>query len=301
VSDLLAVVWMAALWGGSFLFLRIAVPDFGPVPLIFVRVVVGAACLLPFLVARGEWPALRRHWRPLLALSALNAALPFPLFAYATGELSAGFASILNATAPLFAALVAAAWLGERLRPVAIAGLAVGFGGVLVLAGDVPALGPGAVPAVAAGLVASASYGVSASLAKRHLAGVSPWVTTTGGFGFAAPLLAVPAAFTWPAQWPGRPAWIAVVLLAIACTSIPNIAYFRLLQRAGPTRAMAVAYLIPAFGMLWGALVLGERVSPRMLAGCLVILAGTALVTLPPAAGARLLARAAPSTRKEPP
>jgi drug/metabolite transporter (DMT)-like permease len=293
VSELLAVLGMAALWGGSFLFMRVAVPEFGPVPLIFVRVVVAGLCLLPFLVARGEWPELRRRWRSLLWLALLNAALPFPLFAYATGHLSAGFASILNATAPLFAAIVAALWLGDRLSPRAIAGLAIGFAGVVLLAGDVPALGPGAALAIGAALLASCCYGISASYVKRHLPGASPWVTTTGGFGLAAPLLAPVTALTWPAEWPGMRAWVAVVLLAIACTSIPNISYFKLLQRAGPTRAMTVAFLIPAFGMLWGALALDEVVTMRMLAGCAVILAGTALVTLPSATWARLLGRGA--------
>jgi drug/metabolite transporter (DMT)-like permease len=295
VSDLLSVLFMAALWGGAFLLMRIAVPDFGPVPLVFVRVVIGAGCLLPVIIARGEWPALRRHWRSLLMLSALNAALPFPLFTYATGQLSAGFASILNATAPLFAAVVAALWLGDRLRPVALLGLALGFAGVVLLAGEVPRFGPGAGLAIAAALLACLCYGISASFVKRRLADVSAWVTTTGGFGLAIPLLAPATAVTWPAEWPGTRAWWAVAVLAIACTSIPNIFYFRLLQRAGPTRAMTVAFLIPAFGMLWGALVLNEEVSLRMLAGCVVILLGTALVTTAPATWARLLRRP-PST-----
>jgi drug/metabolite transporter (DMT)-like permease len=293
VSDLLSVLFMAALWGGSFLLMRIAVPDFGPVPLIFARVVIGAGCLLPLLVARGEWPELRRHWRALLLLSALNAAVPFPLFAYATGHLSAGFASILNATAPLFAAVVAALWLGDRLRPVALVGLVTGFAGVVVLAGDVRQFGAGAGAAIGAALLASLCYGISASFVKRRLGGVSSWVTTTGGFGFAAPLLAPVTALTWPDAWPGPGAWLAVLVLAIACTSIPNIFYFRLLHRAGPTRAMAVAFLIPAFGMLWGALVLDETVSLRMVAGCAVILLGTALVTVTPAIWVRLLGRPA--------
>jgi drug/metabolite transporter (DMT)-like permease len=291
MSDFFGVVAMAALWGGSFLFMRVAVPDFGPVPLIFVRVVVAGLCLLPFLLLRGEWSELRLRWRSLAGLALLNAAVPFPLFAYATAHLSAGFASILNATAPLFAAVVAALWLGDRLRPVAVLGLVVGFVGVVVLAGDVPDLGPDAELAVLAALLASLCYGLSASYAKRRLAGVSSWVTTMGGFGLAAPLLAPLTVVTWPTEWPGLRAWAAVVLLAIACTSIPNIFYFRLLQRAGPTRAMTVAFLIPVFGMLWGALALGESVTPRMLAGCIVILAGTALVTTPAATWRRLLGR----------
>ncbi len=277
--DLALIVFLAALWGGSFLFLRMAVPEFGPVPLIALRVGIAALVLFPALLWQGAWPEFRRHFEPLFVLGVINAAVPFPLFAYATLYVSAGFAAILNSTAPLFAALVSWLWLKERLGPVAVVGLCLGFGGVVLLVGGGTDPGQGWLGAVAAALSASCLYGVSANFVKRRLSGVSSWVTTTGSFGIASLILLPLAIVQWPAEPPSATAWAAVVLLAVACTSLPNIFYFRLVLRAGPTRAMAVAFLIPAFGMLWGAIVLAEPVTLTMIGGCAVILLGTALVT----------------------
>ncbi len=284
---------MAAAWGGSFLLLRIAAPEFGPVPLVAIRVGIAALILLPVLVFRPEWrQEFRQHFGKLVVLGVINAAIPFPLFAYVSLFVTAGFASIINATAPLFAALVAWLWLRDRLSRSAVVGLCIGFSGVVFLVGGLPDIVPGTLPAVAGALCATFLYGVSASFVKRHLSGVNSWVTTSGSFGIAALLLAPLAWVGWPSADPSPTGWLAVLVLAVVCTSIPNIYYFRLVLRVGPARAMSVAFLIPLFGMLWGALVLGERVTTGMLVGCAVILAGTALVTgvvgrrtsLPPAA-----------------
>lgn len=278
-ADILQIIAMAAVWGGSFLFLRIATPDFGPVPLIAIRVAVSALVLLPVFLARPEWRAeFRQNAGKLLVLGTINAAIPFPLFAYSTLFVTAGFASIINATAPLFAALVAGVWLRDRITIGGILGLVIGFSGVVLLVGGLPEVRPGALPAIGGSLFAAFLYGLSASFVKRHLAGVNAWVTTVGSFGFAALLLAPLAILAWPAAPPTARSWVAVLLLAVACTAIPNIYYFRLVHRVGPGKAMSVAFLIPAFGILWGALVLGERVTPGMLLGGAVVLLGTALV-----------------------
>lgn len=278
-SDILQIIAMAAVWGGSFLFLRMATPDFGPVPLIAIRVTVSALFLLPVLLARPAW---RREFRQnagkLFLLGVSNAAIPFPLFAYSTLFVTAGFASIINATAPLFAALVAGIWLRDRITIGGFLGLIVGFSGVVLLVGGLPEVRPGALAAICGSLFAAFLYGVSASFVKKHLAGVNAWVTTIGSFGFAALLLAPPGILLWPASPPPATSWIAVLLLAVVCTAIPNIYYFRLLHRVGPGKAMSVAFLIPVFGILWGALVLGETVTPAMLGGGAVVLLGTALV-----------------------
>lgn len=279
-ADFAQIVAMAALWGASFLFLRVAAPEFGPVPLIFIRVAIAALFLCPVLLARPRlWQEFRANLRPLLLLGIINAAIPFPLFAYATLHVTAGFAAILNSTAPLFAALVAWLWLRDRLTSGAIVGLLLGVAGVVVLVGGVPASGAAPSLAIAGALFACLCYGTSASYVKRHLAGVNSWVTTAGSFGFAAILLLPLSLLHWPVAPPSATAWAAVVLLAIACTSLPNIYYFRLVLRVGPGRAMAVAFLIPGFGMLWGALALGEPITAGMITGCLVILLGTSLVT----------------------
>ncbi len=278
-ADVLQILAMAAVWGGSFLFLRVATPDFGPVPLIAIRVGVSALFLLPVLLTRPAWRAeFRQNVGKLFVLGLVNAAIPFPLFAYSTLFVTAGFASIINATAPLFAALVAGLWLRDRITTGGLIGLGIGFAGVLLLVGGLPDIKPGALLAIAGALFASFLYGISASFVKKHLGSVNTWVTTTGSFGFAALLLLPLAVAQWPAASPASTSWVAATVLAVACTAIPNIYYFRLVLRVGPGKAMSVAFLIPVFGMLWGALVLGEQVTSGMLLGCAVILLGTSLV-----------------------
>jgi drug/metabolite transporter (DMT)-like permease len=278
-GDILQIIAMAAVWGGSFLFLRIATPDFGPVPLIAIRVVISTLFLLPVLLVRPERRAeFRQNLGKLFFLGLINAAIPFPLFAYTTLFVTAGFASIINATAPLFAALVAGVWLRDRISIGGFLGLIVGFGGLVLLVGGLPDTSPGTLPAIGGSLFAAFLYGVAASFVKKHLAGINTWVTTTGSFGFAAVLLAPLAVLKWPAVNPSGTSWIAVLALAVVCTAIPNIYYFRLVLRVGPGKAMSVAFLIPIFGILWGALVLGETVTVGMLGGGAVILLGTALV-----------------------
>jgi drug/metabolite transporter (DMT)-like permease len=278
-TEFLQIILMAAAWGGSFLFLRMTVGEFGAVPLIAVRVTIAALVLLPGILLNPVWRAqFRLNYFRLLLLGAFNAAVPFSLFAYVTLYVTAGFASIINATAPLFAAFLAWLWLRERPTLIRVAGLLTGFTGVVLLVGGVPSAQSGTFLAIAGAFLASFFYGVAANFVKTQLAGVHAWVTTGGSLVFAALLLLPLAYWQWPDQSPSTQSWLAVVLLAILCTSIPNIYYFRLVISAGPTRAMAVAFLIPVFGMLWGALILDEVVTLPMLAGCSVILLGTALV-----------------------
>lgn len=279
LADVLQILAMAAVWGGSFLFLRIATPDFGPVPLIAIRVAVSALFLLPVILLRPAWrQEFRQNIGKLFLLGLVNAAVPFPLFAYATLFVTAGFAAIINATAPLFAALVAGIWLRDRITVGGVIGLVIGFAGVILLVGGLPDVRPDALLAIAGALFASFLYGVAASFVKKYLAGVNTWVTTTGSFGFAALLLMPLAVISWPDDSPAPASWAAAAVLAVACTAIPNIYYFRLVLRVGPGKAMSVAFLIPIFGMLWGSLWLEEVLTPGMLAGCAVILLGTSLV-----------------------
>ncbi len=278
-TEFLQIILMAAAWGGSFLFLRMTVGEFGAVPLIAMRVTIAALVLLPGILLNPAWREQFRHnFFKLLLLGAFNAALPFSLFAHATLYVTAGFASIINATAPLFTAFLAWLWLRERPTLLRVAGLVTGFSGVVLLVGGVPSTQSGALLATAGAFLASLCYGVAANFVKTELAGVHAWVTTGGSLVFAALLLLPLSLWQWPEQSPSMHSWLAVVLLAVLCTSIPNIYYFRLVISAGPTRAMAVAFLIPVFGMLWGALILDETVTLAMLGGCSVILLGTALV-----------------------
>ncbi len=272
---------LGALWGAAFLFMRGAAPAFGPVTLIAVRVTIAAALLLPLLVREGGLPQARAAAGRLALVGALNTAIPFTLFAYAALTLPAGLSSVLNATVPLFGALVGVVWLGERPRPLQFAGLGLGFAGVLVLAW--PRLSSASDwRAVAAALTATLLYAISAHLTRQTLTGVRPLVIAGGSMTGAAAML-LPLTLVWhPAASPASGAWGAALMLGVASTAIAYVMYFRLLARAGPTVAMTVTYLIPVFGVSWGAVFLGERLASTALAGGALVLTGVAMATLRP-------------------
>jgi drug/metabolite transporter (DMT)-like permease len=278
--DLLDLLVLGAIWGASFLFMRIAAPEFGAIPLITARVGIGAALLILVLARRSGLSQLRPNAVRLTVLGALNSAIPFSLFAYAVIFVTAGFASVLNSTAPLFGALVAFIWLRDRPQPVRVAGLIVGFAGVLVLVwGRASVSSGGGGTAVLAGLAASVLYGISANYAKKRMSDIDSLVIATGSLIAATAMLLPLAVVYWPVTAPSRTSWISAVLLGVFCTGIAYILYFRLLSRIGPAKALAVTYLIPAFGVLWGHLFLGEPVSTSMIAACGIILLGTTLAT----------------------
>lgn len=282
--DLAELLLLGALWGASFLFMRIAVPAFGPLALVLVRVACAAALLLPLLAWRGQWPALRQHWRAIAFVGVVNSALPFLAFTVAALVLTTGLMAIFNATAPMWGLLVAWAWLGERPGGSRLAGLALGLTGVIALSwgkADVHAGAAGVSPAlaIALSLAAALCYGVAANVTRRHLSGVPPLAVAAGSQAAAAAALLVPALWAWPAQMPPAAAWASALTLALACTGLAYILYFRLIASAGATSAISVTFLIPAFALLWGALWLGEQPSAGMLLGCAVILLGTALST----------------------
>lgn len=289
--NLLYLLVLAALWGASFLFIRIGVAEFGVAPLMALRVSIGAVFLATLLVAQkglaGAWHSARHQWWPLFVVGVLNSAVPFCLFAYAELTLSAGLTSVINATTPLWGALVAFVWLGDRLSSMRTAGLALGFAGVVLLVWDqitapVGASGtpvPATTTALAAGaaLGATALYGVAANYTKQYLSGVDPLTVACGSMVGASIALLPLAAWCWPTAQVSTHAWLAVLALGVACTGIAYRLYFHLLATAGPARAMTVTFVVPVFGILWGALFLAESVSMRMIEGCGVVLIGTAL------------------------
>ncbi len=278
--DRIELVVLAALWGASFLFMRIAVPEFGVMPLVEIRVGVAAVFLLGVLAWRRQLGGIEGQVLPLTFLGFVNSALPFALFAYATIFITAGTAAVLNASVPLFGGLVAFVWLRDRLTPARIVGLIVGFAGVMILVWDKVSLnGRGSALAMIAGLSASFSYAIAANFAKKRLSKVDP-IVTAGGSTIAASVLLLPfAVATWPEKMPSLVSWLCVVALGIGGTGIAYILYFRLIKHVGPAKAVAVTYLVPVFGILWGLLILREPVTPSMLIACAVILLGTALAT----------------------
>jgi drug/metabolite transporter (DMT)-like permease len=282
--DLAELVALAALWGGSFLFMRIAVPAFGPFALAALRVAGASLLLVPLLAARGALPALRRHWRPIALVGLSNSALPFACFAYAALTISAGVSAIFNSATPLFAAVVAWLWLADRMTPPRILGLVIGFAGVVWIAwdraGPATAATAGVSPwPIVACIFGALCYGMAPSITKRHLTGVPPLAGATGSPLSATLLRAVPAAVAWPATAPSSGAGAAAAALAFFCTGLAYILYFRLIAHAGPANAVAVTSLVPIFAVLWGGLFLGERLTLSLVLGCVVIFVGTALAT----------------------
>ncbi|WP_310610825.1 DMT family transporter [Limnohabitans sp.] len=276
-------VLLAVLWGSSFLFMREGAYAFGAFPTAWVRVTLAAIMLTPILIWRGEVPMLSQHWRPTLSLGILNAGIPFACYAYALMHISTGLSSILNATTPLFGALIAWFWLGDKLNATRALGLALGFTGVVLLASDVPGgisfKAGGAGLAVVACLIATFCYGVAGSFTKRYLHNVPSLVTTTGSLWGASIGLCIPALLTWPNDMPPLQAWGALAIAGLLCTSLAYVLYFRLMTRTGPARTMTVTYLIPVFANLVGVMFLDEVVTHWMMGCALVIVLGTALAS----------------------
>lgn len=281
--DIARLVALAAIWGASFIFIRIAVVPLGPIATSELRVALAAVALLAWLRLAGVDLAWRAHWRFYLAVGLVNSALPFALWAFSALHLPASYLVVLNATSPLFGAVVSAVWLRERITARAALGLAAGVAGVALLVGLGPVrTTPAVLWAIAAGALAALSYAVAAAYMKRRSAGVDAAAVATGSQIGAAILLAPLLAPLPPVALPTPAEWIAVVLLGVLCTGIAYLLYFRLIADVGPTRALTVTFLIPVFGMLWGALFLGEAITPVMAAGCALVLAGTALILRQP-------------------
>ncbi len=272
------LVVLGALWGGSFVFMRVAVPALGPVPLSFVRVALAAVILVAIAGAQRGLPDVRGRWREFAVVGAVNSALPFALFAYAAQHLTVSTLAILNATSPFFGAVVAALWLGQPLTRRKLAGLALGVVGVAVLAGWRPdAMGAATGLAMLACLAAALAYALAGAYAKRRLADVPSFAVAAASQLFAAIALAPALPFA-SVPGPVTPAVVAnVVALAAASTALAYLIYFKLIADIGPARALTVTFLIPLFGALWGFVFLGEAITADMLVGGALVVGGTVL------------------------
>ncbi|MGD9560919.1 MAG: DMT family transporter [Pyrinomonadaceae bacterium] len=283
VGDYLALISLAALWGGSFLFMRVAAPEFGPAALMAGRVLIASVLLLPLLLVKGGGSgihALRKRKHELFVLGVMNSALPFLLFAYAALSLTAGFSSILNATSPLWGALIAWLWMKNNPNAQAVTGLCIGFFGVVILVASRESFAAvGATLGVGACLLASCCYGISATYTKRFLAEVDS-LTLAAGTQLASVIVLVPIALIlFPSTYPSLAAWIALLALGIACTAIAYLLYFRLIRNLGATGALTVTYLVPIFGMTWGVIFLQEEITYTMVVGTAVVFVGVGLTT----------------------
>jgi drug/metabolite transporter (DMT)-like permease len=283
-SWLVEFLLLGAIWGASFMFMRMGAMELGALPTAGMRVLIAALFLLPIALMRGQGAALRKHWKLTLVVGILNSAIPFVCFAYALLSITTGLSSILNATVPLFGALVAWLWLKDRPNGSRLFGLAIGFLGVAMLAWGKASFKPDASGvatgwAILACLLATLCYGVAASFTKRYMADVPPLVSATGSQISAALILLPLSLWQWPTQAVSMQAWLAVALLGVLCTGVAYILFFQLIARAGPAKALSVTFAIPVFAVLYGVLLLGEQVTGWMVLCGGIIIAGTLLST----------------------
>jgi drug/metabolite transporter (DMT)-like permease len=266
---------LGAIWGGSFLFMRVSAADFGVFALVEVRLALGALVLLPFVWGARTQLARAGWWR-LAAIGAINSALPFTLFAWGAERAPAGIGAISNSMTVPFTALVAFALYRERISALRTLGLCAGFAGVAVLAsGRIGGASVG--PAVLAGTLAALLYALGANLIRRSLIGI-PASAVAGATLLCASLLILPLAI---ANWPGEPiraaSWLSAILLGVLCTGTAFVLYYRLIHRIGAPRATTVTYLVPLFGVVWAWLMLGEALTASMAVAGALILGGVAL------------------------
>ena len=276
-ADIARLLVLAAIWGASYLFNRIVAPSLGPVLTAELRTLIGGVALAAWFAALGFDPEWRRWWRQYLLVAVFSSALPFVLWAYAALQVAAGLLSVLNATSPMWGALCSAVLLRERLSVRQTIGLVVGLIGVTVV--TQPDSGTALhLPSIAAALAASFSYGLIATYIKGWARDV-PSRGMAVGTQLAAGVLLIPFIPLWPPAAAPTPLVTASILaLGLVCGAVAYLLYFRLITDIGATGALTVTYLIPVFGVLWGALFLGETVSVSMLVGAALVVLGTVFV-----------------------
>jgi drug/metabolite transporter (DMT)-like permease len=273
------LIFLAAIWGGSFLFIRIAAPSLGSIFLMAVRVALAATGLFVYALTQRAMPNFRAHWKHYLAIGALNNAIPFVLIANAVIDLNASLSAILNATTPLFTALVAAVWIGEPFGWRRGLGVLMGILGVVILVGFSPIpFSTKVLLAAAQSLLAALSYGLGAVYTRTRFQGANPVHTSLGQLVGSTILLAPLAAFSVPVTPPTVAVILATLALALLGTSFAYLIYFRLITAAGPTTAVSVTFLVPFFSILWGVIFLHEPLSPGMFLGLGIILGSVGLV-----------------------
>lgn len=279
VASLLRLLLLSCIWGGSFLLMRVGAPVFGPVLLIGLRVGLATIFLGLVSVLLRQPLDARRHWKHFLFLGLFNSALPFLLLSQAALTLPASLLSVLNATAPLWGAVIGAVRSRTRLSAACLAGLLLGITGVALLVGfDAATALPGRGGAALLALGAAFSYGLATNIARTG-SHARPMANALGSMLAATLLLAPAIALCPPASAPGPGDLVAVAALGLICSGLAYLLYFRLIADIGAAPALTVTFLIPVFGILWGRLFLAEPVSWQMLAGCGTILLATALVT----------------------
>jgi drug/metabolite transporter (DMT)-like permease len=269
---------LAAIWGGSFLFMRIGAPVLGAAWLIQFRVGIAALFLLICAAWLRRPLQLRQYWRHYLIVGCFNSALPFFLIAFAAQTLTASLLSVLNSASPIFGAIISTVWLRHRITKLSAAGLAMGVIGVIILVrGGIGSRADDWGLAVAAALLSTVFYGIAGTYAKASPQPIEPFSNAHGSMWAATALMALTLPFYPTSTAPTLGVWAAVAALGVLCTGVAYLIYFRLIRDMGPISALSVTFLIPVFGILWGVLFLDEQIDWSTIIGAVVVLAGTAL------------------------
>ncbi len=295
-ADLIRLFCLAAIWGASFLFMRIIAPVLGPLWTAEIRVSVAGCAMLAYVLATRGNMAFGRNWKTYLVLGILNSALPFSFFAYAAMTLPAGYSAIVNATSPLWGALVGVVVLKEALTARKIAGLVAGIVGVAFLVRLGPARFDGQLLLAASACLAAAfCYGLAGAYAKLKSAGISaPMLATGSQLGAALAILPV-LPFSPMRAEPTANVLLFALMLALLCSAVAYFIYFRLMADLGPTKTLTVTFLIPMFALLWGGIFLHEEFNLNSLIGCALVGLATWLVLF----GAKPLPAAAPAVSSQ--
>lgn len=280
LRDISELIFLSAIWGSSFLFLRLTSPVFGPIFLIEMRVLSGLAVLLPLFLFLGKHAEFQKHWKMIATVSLMNMAIPFCFFAFSAVYIGAGLLSIINATVPIFSACVAYVVYRERLSRSSLFGLLIGFLGVVVLMlNPSESFGSSGWLAILTALLASLLYGTAINLTVNNLQGISGLTITAGGLFVSSVVLLPFALWARPEVLPVGNIWWSVFALGIVCTGFGFVMFYRLIDRIGAGRAIMTTYLIPVFSILWGNIFLGESVTLIMVVGCILVLLGVGLTT----------------------
>lgn len=278
-KELGALLLLGALWGASFIFIRIAAPVLGPIWLIDLRVWIAGIVLLIYAFIVRKLPDFKKEWKYYLMLGLLNAAIPFSLIAYSAVHLNASLTAILNATTPLFTAIVARIWLKEYLSVRKVIGILIGLVGVCIL------MGWSSVPftlevwlSIGASLTAALFYGIGSVYTKLTFTN-TPALSLSIGQQLAAGIILIPlSVVTVPTATISLTVMIAVLGLAVLCTAIGYLLYFYLVEHVGPTKTVSVTFLVPLFGIFWGILLLNEHITLGTIVGLIVIFIGVILM-----------------------
>ncbi len=288
LKDLLLLILLAAIWGGSFILMRILAPAIGPVGTAFSRLFIAGVFFIVYYRIIGQSLHFKRDWKIIALIGVVNSAVPFLLFAIAALHIPAALSSIINSTSPMFGLIFTVLLLNDRLTVRRIAGILLGIIGVAIISGS------GALPATAQGylailacLLAATCYGLGSTLVKKYAAHIEP-VVMAGLSQFFASLSLLPIAVLQRVDYQiNGKVIVALLILAIICSGLAYLIYYSLVRRIGPTKTLTVTFLIPIFGMLWGFIILGEAIYPVMIFGMLFVFVGTFLVLYQPPDGAK--------------